>query len=75
MWWWNDYYYWPMPWMFMPFIMFLFIGACLIMMFFMMRRMGSHGPRKSTMEMLDESLARGEISKTQYKQLKEILQS
>ena len=31
-------------------------------MFFMMRRMGSHGPRKSTMEMLNEGRARDEIS-------------
>ena len=75
MWWWNDAYYWPTPWMFMPFIMFVFMAACIFMMFFMMRRIGSHGPRKSTIEMLDESRTRGEITETQYQQLKQILQS
>ena len=53
MWWWNDSYYWPMPWVFMPLMMFLFMAMCAVMMFFMMRRMGGHGPRKSTMEILN----------------------
>ena len=41
MWWWNDSYYWPMPWVFMPLMMFLFMAMCAVMMFFMMRRMGA----------------------------------
>ena len=74
MWWWSDTYYWTMPWIFMPLVMVLFMAMCAAMMFFMMQRMG-HGRRKSTMEMLDESRAAGEISETQYQQLKQILQS
>ena len=74
MWWWNDTYYWAMPWMFMPLMMLLFMAMCAVMMFFMMRYMG-HGRRKSTMEMLNESRTLGEISETQYQQLKQILQS
>ena len=75
MWWWNDSYYWPMPWVFMPLMMFLFMAMCAVMMFFMMRRMGGHGPRKSTMEMLNEGRARGEISESQYNDLRRILES
>jgi uncharacterized membrane protein len=71
MWWWND-YYWPVPWMFMPFA---FFAVCLVMMFLVMRRMGSHGRPQSTMEMLDESRAHGEISEVQYQQLKQIIRS
>ena len=33
--WWNDYSYWPMPWAFMPLMMFLFMAMCGAMMFFM----------------------------------------
>ena len=75
MWWWNNSYYWPMPWVFMPLMMFLFMAMCAGMMFFMMRRMGGHGPRKSTMEMLNEGRARGEISESQYNDLRRILES
>ena len=73
--WWNDYYYWPMPWVFMPLMMFFFMAMCAVMMFFMMRRMGGHGPRKNTMEMLNEARARGEISEAQYNDLRRILES
>jgi len=31
MWWWNDYYYWPMPWVFMPLMMFLFMASVGVM--------------------------------------------
>ena len=72
MWWLNDSYYWPMPWVFMPLMMLLFMAMCAVMMFFMMPRMGGHGPRKSTMEMLNEGRARGEITKSQYNDLRRI---
>ena len=75
----QDYYYWhgpwPMPWVFMPLMMFLFMAICAGIMFFMMRRMGSHGARKSTMEMLNEGRARGEISESQYNDLRRILEN
>jgi uncharacterized membrane protein len=70
MWWWND-YYWPVPWMFMTF---LFMAVCFFVMVFVMRRMGSRARPQSTMEMLDESRARGEINDSQYQQLKQIIQ-
>ena len=74
MWWWND--YWPTPWMFGPLMMFLFFAMCAVMMFFMMRCMTGHGAqRKSTMEMLNESRERGEISEAQYHDLKRILEA
>jgi uncharacterized membrane protein len=73
MWWWSDTYG-MMPWIFMPLMMLLFMAMCAAMMFFMMQRRG-HGRRKSTIEMLDESRALGEINETQYQQLKQILQS
>jgi len=75
MWWWNDAYYWPMPWTFMPLMMVLFMALCAAMMFFMMRHMRYSAPPKSTIEMLEEGRARGEITDTQYQQLKQILQS
>jgi len=74
MWWWNDAYYGPVPWMFMPLMMFLFMAFCAGMMFLMMRHMGHSTPRKSTIEMLEDGLARGEITPAQYQQLKAILQ-
>ena len=75
MWWLNNSYYWPMPWVFMPLMMLLFMAMCAVMMFFMMRRMGGHVPRKSTMEMLNEGRARGEITESQYNDLRRILES
>jgi len=72
MWWWND-YYWTMPWMIWPFMMFLMMAACMGMMFMMHRR---HGDRsKRTIDLLNETFARGEITEAQYHDLKRILES
>ena len=65
--WWNDYSYWPMPWAFMPLMMFLFMAMCGAMMFFMMRRMGGHGPRKSTIQLSESTSSRQPICSGTYR--------
>jgi uncharacterized membrane protein len=75
MWWWNDYYWRDMPWVFGPLMMFFLMALCMGMMFLMMRFIGGHGwRRKNTAEMLNESFVRGEISESQYRDLKRILE-
>ena len=72
MWWWGD-YYWPMPWAFAPLVMIFMMALCMGMMFIMHRRHGSR--TKKTIDMLNESFARGEITDAQYRTLKQILES
>lgn len=72
MWWWNE-GYWTMGWTPWPLMMILMMLVCMGMMFMMHR---SHGDRaKRTIDMLNESLSRGEITETQYRNLKQILES
>ena len=60
MWWWNDYG--PGPWMYFgPVIFILMIGACVFMMFFMMR--GHRRGPSGSLDILKERYARGEIDK------------
>jgi len=73
MWWWSD-YYWHGPWMMWSLLMMLIMMAmCMSMMFMMHKRHGSRSKR--TIDMLNESLARGEITERQYRDLKGILES
>jgi uncharacterized membrane protein len=79
MWWWNDGAWgsswmpwgWTMfPW---PLVMIIMMVICMGMMFMMHR---SHGERsKRTIDMLNESFSRGEITEAQYRNLKQILES
>jgi len=69
--WWND--YWTMPWTFWPLMMIFMMVMCMGMMFMMHR---SHGDRfKRTIDLLNESFSRGEITEAQYRNLKQILES
>ena len=74
MWWWND-YYWPnMPWVFGPLMMFFFMALCMGMMFLMMHFMGHGWRRKNRPRCSMRSFVRGEISEGQYRDLKRILE-
>jgi putative membrane protein len=71
MWWWNDG---PGPWMYwMPVFFILMVGACVFMMFFMMRghRGGNRGD--SAAQILKERFARGEIDKNEYEERRRLL--
>jgi len=69
--WWHD--YWTMPWTFWPLVTIFMMVMCMGMMFLMHR---SHGDRsKRTIDLLNESFSRGEITETQYRNLKQILES
>jgi len=72
-WWWSD-YYWPMPWVFCPLMAIIIIALCMGMMWVMMHRRHDSAPKK-TIDMLNEAFARGEITETQYRNLKQILES
>ena len=69
--WWND--NWPMPWMFGPWIMLVFIIICLAMMFFMMRGMRHRSRGGYALEILKERLARGEINQADYEERRRLL--
>lgn len=72
MWWWND-SYWPIAWTLWPLMMIFMMAMCMGMMFMMHK---SHGDRsKRTVDILNESFSRGEITETQYRSLKSILES
>ena len=73
--WWSD--YWPMPGMFFgPVLMFLFVIACMAMVFFMMRggMMHRHPPRDA-MDILKERYARGEINEAEYRERRRLLEA
>jgi uncharacterized membrane protein len=74
MWWWND-YYWHGPWMMWPFIMTVLMLAMCIGMMFMMFTMHRRNDPKRTIDLLNESLARGQITEAQYRDFKKILES
>lgn len=75
MWWWHD--YWPMPWVFGPFMMTVVLVLCGTMMFFMMRgMMGGHAGRSGdrvALDILKERYARGEITQTEYEERRRLL--
>ncbi|HEY2236950.1 MAG TPA: SHOCT domain-containing protein [Candidatus Angelobacter sp.] len=71
MWWWSQ--YWPMPWVFAPLMMILFMLLCMSMMWFMM---GSRRHRGGNpLQILQERLARGEIGEDEYFKMKHDLES
>jgi putative membrane protein len=72
--WWSD--YWPMPGMFFgPVLMFLFVIACMAMMFFMMRGGMRHpNHRNDAIDILKERFARGEITQTEYEDRRRLLE-
>ena len=73
--WWSD--YWPIPGMFFgPVLMFLFVIACMAMMFFMMRgdMMHRHPPRDAV-DVLKERYARGEINEAEYRERRRLLEA
>jgi uncharacterized membrane protein len=72
MWWWEG-----GPWFFGPVMMIVFMLIYMAMMFFMMRgMMGGHGrSRDSVLGILNERLARGEISQAQYDEMRRVLQA
>jgi uncharacterized membrane protein len=72
MWWWND-YYWPMPWMFGPLMMFFIMAVCFGMMWLMMR--GRHGSgRNYALDILKERFARGEVTQAEYEERRRVLE-
>ena len=73
--WWSD--YWPMPGMFSgPVLMFLFVIACMAMMFFMMRGGMMHRRRpRDAMDILKERYARGEINEAEYRERRRLLEA
>jgi len=74
MWWWND--YWPMPWVFGPFMMIAVVVLCGAIMFFMIRGMMG-GRRRSddqvALDILKERFARGEISQAEFEERRRFL--
>lgn len=74
--WWDGYG--PGPWMFFgPLFMIILIAACVLFMFFMMRRHrcghgGGHGD--SAAQILKERFARGEIDKAEYEERRRVLE-
>jgi putative membrane protein len=77
-WWWNDNawsdHYWAMPWIIGPVMMLLFFLVCASLMFFMMRRHGMCGPRRSeALEILKQRFARGEINQAEYEDRRRFL--
>ena len=71
--WWD---YWPAPWMFFgPIMMLIFIAVCVTVMVFMMRgrRMCSRGG--SALDILKERFARGEITESEYKERRRLLEA
>jgi uncharacterized membrane protein len=74
--WWN--HYWPMPW-FGPLFMILAVAFCAAMMFVMMRGMMGHRRSQSPedhyeLQIIKERYARGEISKAEYEERRQVLQ-
>ena len=68
----NWYDYWPMHWMFFePLMMLVFLAFCGAFMFLMMR--GMHGPRARARDILGERLARGEVTRAEYEELRRLL--
>lgn len=70
----NWYDYWPMPWMFFgPLMMVVFLAVCGALMYLMMR--GVHRPSGRAREILAERFARGEINRTEYEELRQLLEA
>lgn len=70
----NWYDYWPMPWMFFgPLMVLVFLVFCGGFMFMMMR--GMHRPRGHARDILGERLARGEITRAEYEELRRLLEA
>lgn len=72
--WWGD--YWPMPWMFGPVTMIVFVLLCFAVMAFMMSGMGMrHRPhRGKALEILRERYARGEIDQAEFEERRRLLE-
>ena len=75
MWWWND--GWPVPWMFGPFMMIVFVVLCGAVMFFVMRGMMGSGRRSGSiaLDILKERFARGEITEAEYQERRRLLEA
>jgi putative membrane protein len=75
MWWWSD--GWPVPWMFGPFMMIVFVILCGAMMFFMMRGMMSSSRRSDSiaLDILKERFARGEITQAEFEERRRLLEA
>ena len=68
--WWSDYG--PGPWMYFgPVFFILIMGACVFMMFFMMR--GRHRGGGAASQILRERFARGEVDKAEYEERRRLL--
>ena len=68
--WWN--YYGPGPWIpFGPIFFIVMIVACGFMMMYMMR--GHRRGQSSSLEILKERFARGEIDKAEYEERRRLL--
>lgn len=69
----NWYEYWPMPWMFfgplMMAVFLLFCGAFMVLVMRAVRR-----PRGRAVDILGERFARGEITRTEYEELRGLLE-
>ncbi|MFY9600558.1 MAG: SHOCT domain-containing protein [Pseudolabrys sp.] len=71
--WWND-YYWHMPWVFAPLMMFFMLALCIGVMWLMMRGMGRHGGRYNyPLDILKERFARGEVTQAEYEERRRVL--
>jgi uncharacterized membrane protein len=66
--WWNDYAFMPFPLMGIVFML-----LCMAMMFLMMR--GMHRHHDSSLDILRERFARGEISEAEYEQRRRMLRA
>ena len=70
MWWWND--YWPMHWVFGPFMM---IVVVVVLLFWMGRMTGSRRSDRLALDILKERLARGEITEAEYQERRRLLEA
>lgn len=66
--------YWPMPWMFFgPLMMVVFLVFCGAFMVLVMR--STSRPRGRAPDILGERLARGEITRAEYEELRHLLEA
>lgn len=68
MWWWNDTWFMPFPFMGIAFML-----VCMAIMVFMMR--GMHRRRDYPLDILRERYARGEISEAEYHERRRLLEA
>jgi uncharacterized membrane protein len=72
MWWWDG--NWTGQWTFGPFPMIGMTLICVAFMYFMMRGMrGVHGRPNDALDILNARLARGDITREQYEEQKQLI--